>query len=238
MTPPEATAAVRRDLAEAARLAAALADLDGVDRAREEYEAFRADLSARRAELERAARPVPQAAAAPAAPPTPGPGPTVLPPPPGRPRSSAPPPAAPPPTAPPAAAADPVRDGVKRLAGRMRHVWGISDDVLARLNRVAGDPGRLPGEAVALLPPAAFEAARPEQLAGWAAALRAYVAHLAEQVAFAESRAGTWLGVWRLWRDRDTPAGRAAWDACLAGGRRELADRVADLERRLAGGGR
>jgi hypothetical protein len=147
------------------------------------------------------------------------------------------------------------RQRLKRLVNRWAFRWELDDGLVARINAIVDDADRPAGEALALLPWAAFASPTSDQEAAsthlarlleWADALGEYRGRLAGEVRMLEVRYRGLLGIWELWRRRESdPGGRARWLAFAADKRRALAAEaeevrkaVADLEGRLSEGAR
>jgi hypothetical protein len=156
----------------------------------------------------------------------------------------------PPPAAKPPAEA---KQRFRRLVNRWSSVWGLDDGLLARINAIVDNAEHLTGEALALLPWTVF--ARPTspregaatylaRLRDWGDALGEYREGLASEVQRLEVRYRGLLGIWELWRLRESgPEGEARWQAFVGEKRRAVAAEaeavrgtIAELERQLSRG--
>jgi hypothetical protein len=106
-----------------------------------------------------------------------------------------------------------------------------------RINQIAEDGGRPVGEAIALLPDAAFAPLRreteqeyAERLGVWADALEECRKRLEGEVRRDEINLRPWLGVRDLWLRRAVDDGRRAWEEYLARCREEIAAETAALQ--------
>lgn len=111
---------------------------------------------------------------------------------------------------------------VRRFAGR----WMLKKTgAVSLINRIIQDDESLLGEALVLLDWSVYrerllteqdDIAHLERLNTWEEELSAYHSHLEGLLAMERTRSKDVLPIWHQWLERDTPAGKAAWEQFLA----------------------
>ncbi len=144
------------------------------------------------------------------------------------------------------------RRHLKIFVTRWRHVLRLGDEIVGRINSIADDLERPWGEALMLLEWRVFEDDTPfggdserhlVRLEEWRAAFADYRRRLKGEIDTLEIRFRGFLGIWRLWKDRGSPEGKAVWEDAIARERKRKRDDIArlesevkDLETRFGGG--
>jgi hypothetical protein len=132
----------------------------------------------------------------------------------------------------------------KRMVNRWSFVWGLDEGLLARINAIVDNDEHLAGEALALLPWEVFVTPTSKQEGGtahaarileWADALVEYRARLEGEVQRLEVRYRGLLGIWELWRRRESDLeGNARWQAFVEDKRQALVEEADGVQRMIA----
>lgn len=141
------------------------------------------------------------------------------------------------------------RRGLKRAIPSLARAWQLDRTVQGKINRIVDDAGAPLGEALALLPWAAFrERVRAREsdeeyrkrLVEWGAALEEYRAWLNRRIDDVKFTYRDFLEIWQLWRERDVDgAGEERWhefmQATLESSRQEAGELSAAIAEKRAG---
>jgi hypothetical protein len=117
------------------------------------------------------------------------------------------------------------RTDLKKLVGRWGRVWKLSGETQGRINRIADDPARPLGEALALLDWTTFEnpigssedaGAHLARIDSWGAALIEYRERLWGELDMLKTKYRLVLPILEIWLNRNADGGRATWEQQIA----------------------
>jgi len=113
---------------------------------------------------------------------------------------------------------------LKKLVMRWGYFWKLTGDTRGHINRIADDPSRPLGEALALLKwetfknPAGSETDETHlaRITSWGSALMEYRDRLLDDIDMLKTRYRLVMPILDAWIDRDTVSGRESWDKQIA----------------------
>lgn len=114
---------------------------------------------------------------------------------------------------------------LKKLVMRWGYILKITGDTRAHINRIADDPSRPLGEAIALLDWNTFEnrigsdetdEAHLARITSWGSAITEYRERLAGEIDMLKTRYRMVMPILDAWIERDTDSGRRSWDKQIA----------------------
>ena len=118
-----------------------------------------------------------------------------------------------------------VRTDLKKLVGRWGRYWKLTVETQGRINRIADDPARPLGEALALLEWTTFknrigstedDEAHLTRIASWGAALVEYRDRLLGEIDMLKTKYRLVLPILEIWLKRTTDGGQEVWDRQIA----------------------
>lgn len=113
------------------------------------------------------------------------------------------------------------RTDLKKLVGRWGRFWKLTVETQGRINRIADDPARPIGEALALLEWTTFEnkigttedhEAHLARLISWGTALVEYRERLVGEIDMLKTKYRYVIPILEIWFRRNTDGGREAWE--------------------------
>jgi hypothetical protein len=117
------------------------------------------------------------------------------------------------------------RKELKKLIMRWGFIWKLTGDTRGHINRIADDPSRPLGEALALLDWTTFQnrvgseetdEAHLARVTSWGAALTEYRERLVDDIDMLKTRYRMVMPILDAWIERDTASGRESWDKQMA----------------------
>lgn len=147
-----------------------------------------------------------------------------------------------------------LRRELKKLVGRRYYDWGLGIDKLKQINCIADDVKRPLGEALVLLDWKLFEGlVHPgesgqkhlERLVQWGEALTEYRDKLAGEIDTQETRWSRLMGIWKQWRplnearqalskaQQSLDKAKSDWEAFIDKTRKTKQDEIAKLEQKI-----
>ena len=132
---------------------------------------------------------------------------------------------------------------LKKLIGRWGRVWKLSGDVQGRINRIADDPSRPLGEALALLDWTTFEkpigtGESPEdhrdRIVFWGNSLMDYRDRLQGQIDMLKTKYRRVIPILQAWIARTTEEGQKNWERQIAETKAAKSDEIEKLKQEIA----
>ncbi len=117
------------------------------------------------------------------------------------------------------------RTDLKKLVGRWGRYWKLTIETQGRINRIADDPARPLGEALALLEWTTFknrigstedDEAHLARIVSWGAALVEYRDRLLGEIDMLKTKYRLVLPILEIWLKRTTDGGQELWDRQIA----------------------
>ena len=117
------------------------------------------------------------------------------------------------------------RTDLKKLVGRWARLWKLTIETQGRINRIADDPARPLGEALALLEWTTFQnrigsseddAAHLARIVSWGAALVEYRDRLVGDIEMLKTKYRFVMPILEIWLKRKTDGGQESWDQQIA----------------------
>lgn len=135
------------------------------------------------------------------------------------------------------------RTDLKKLVGRWGRLWKLTGEIQGRINRIADDPARPLGEALALLDWTTFEnrigtteddEAHLARIVSWGEALVEYRHRLNGDIDMLKTKYRLVLPVIEIWLRRNTDSGRESWEQLISQTNAANAEAVVKLREEIA----